>query len=71
MGIEWETDGEDVTLPDEVLVRITDEEDCSPESIDECLASWLSDEYGWLVRSASWLRAGKAESRSQIDHISV
>ena len=39
--VEWETDGEDVDLPEFVQV---------PEDLeDEQVSDWLSDEYGWLV----------------------
>lgn len=42
-NIDWETDGEVVTLPTEVDV---------PNDIDEYdIADYLSDEYGWLVNS--------------------
>ena len=45
-SVNWETDGEDVDLP--VIVEI-------PERIklDEDIADYLSNEYGWLVKSFS------------------
>lgn len=40
--IEWETDGEAVSLPTEVEV---------PDGLDDDgIAEYLSDTYGWLVR---------------------
>lgn len=42
-GIHWETDGEDVELPDSVKMYVPDGTDFD-EIIDK-----LSDEYGWLV----------------------
>lgn len=44
----WETDGKKVKLPDEVKVPITID-------ADE-VADYLSDEYGWLVKSFVWKR---------------
>ena len=41
--IKWETDGYEVSLPTEVDVPDTIEEDE--------IADYLSDEYGWLVES--------------------
>ena len=43
VNIVWETDGEDVDLPSEVTL---------PYGVDiESAAEYLSDEYGWLVKS--------------------
>ena len=46
--IVWDTDGDDVTLPDsmEVTVDVEDGDD-----LDEILADALSDETGWCVDS--------------------
>ena len=42
-GIEWETDGEDVDLPEEVEI---------PENVsDDDIADYLSDKYNFLVAS--------------------
>jgi len=42
-NIIWETDGEDVELPNEMEI---------PNSVDEEeIADYLSDETGWLVNS--------------------
>lgn len=42
-NIIWETDGEDVELPNEMEI---------PSSVDEEeIADYLSDETGWLVNS--------------------
>jgi len=41
--VYWDTDGEDVDLPEVVEV---------PEDIDdEDIADYISDEYGWCVES--------------------
>lgn len=57
-NIKWETDGEAVDLPTEVLVTeetlvskgyITEEMD--DEEKFDCLADYLSDEYGFLIAS--------------------
>lgn len=42
-NIKWETDGEAVELPSEMII---------PEEVDEDgIADYLSDETGWLVDS--------------------
>lgn len=42
--VVWETDGQDVELPESVVL---------PEDVDaednEAVCEWLSDTYGWLV----------------------
>lgn len=43
--IEWEIDGEDVDLPTEVEV--------DDDLLDDEIADYLSDTYGWLVESFS------------------
>lgn len=43
--IVWETDGEDVRLPETVFMDV--DEDIIPDG----LADALSDRYGWLVAS--------------------
>ena len=58
-GIDWETDGEDVNLPDEVIVdpeEVIDEGDM--DNLEECvnyyaseLADYLSDSFDFLVNS--------------------
>lgn len=46
INIKWETDGEDVTLPNEMEL---------PSNIDaddfDAINNYLSDETGWLVES--------------------
>lgn len=41
--VVWETDGEDVSLPEEV--------DVPGDVLPGDVADWLSDKYGWLVSS--------------------
>ena len=45
--INWDTDGESVDLPTEVIYK-SDLPSCS-EFDNECVVDWLSDEYGWCV----------------------
>ena len=41
--VNWETDGKDIDLPEKVEV---------PADIpEEEVADWLSNKYGWLVKS--------------------
>ena len=47
-GIEWETDGEDVNLPKDVVLDI--EESCSEYAV-EIAVDKASDEYGFLINS--------------------
>jgi len=42
--VTWETDGQDVDLPE--IVKVPHSDEYGP--IDEA-SDWLSDEYGWLV----------------------
>ena len=44
--IDWDTDGEDVDLPSEVIVEIDDDQDIVYDGADA-----LSDQYGWCVNS--------------------
>ena len=53
--IDWETDGEKVDLPKEVLIpdHIAEEylemDAEAPGCADEILTDYLSDRYGWLI----------------------
>lgn len=48
--IVWDTDGEQVNLPEEVTVDTAAEGIEDPEAQ---IADWLSDRYGWCVTSFS------------------
>lgn len=58
--IDWETDGEDVDLPDELIIPMEIEaRDLADRSelkrhIDTYGAGYLSDKTGWLVNSFDW-----------------
>ena len=45
INIEWETDGNEVDLPTEVIIEDYDK--------DKSYADILSDEFGWLVKSVA------------------
>jgi hypothetical protein len=47
-NIKWDTDGEDVCLPDTVRVFM------NPEDVGDRIVDFLSDDYGWLVNSLEW-----------------
>ena len=49
--IDWETDGEDIDLPAEVILEIEHDQDLD---IEEEIPEKLSDEYGWLVNHYSY-----------------
>jgi len=49
LEIKWDTDGESVQLPDEVVLTVGDDVDVDLEGADV-----LSDEYGWCVFSFNW-----------------
>lgn len=44
-SIDWETDGEEVSLPTEELVDGADDGDAAVDA--------LSDKYGWLIKNCS------------------
>ena len=46
-NIEWDTDGEDVDLPDMCWVELGVEPDESDESISDRLTDIVSDHFGW------------------------
>ena len=48
-NVEWETDGEDVDLPQSFVIELDDE--CNPR--DE-MADAISDKYGWLINGCSY-----------------
>lgn len=48
--IEWDTDGQEVDLPKEVVLDAAEEGIEDPEAE---VADWLSDRYGWLVKGFS------------------
>ena len=45
-NIDWETDGENVDLPHEIIIELENDQDPSLEGADA-----LSDQTGWLVNS--------------------
>jgi hypothetical protein len=46
-NIDWDTDGEDVTLPSELVIDPVAE---GIENPSEQVADFLSDRYGWCVK---------------------
>ena len=44
-SIDWETDGEEVSLPTEEIVDGADDADAAVDA--------LSDKYGWLIKNLS------------------
>ena len=49
--IDWDTDGEEVDLPTEAIVELTDEEVIEEMNGNNVIADKLSDEYCWLIFS--------------------
>lgn len=49
--IQWDCDAEMAGLPSSVLVTVTDQDDYEWLMSEEGPADYLSDEYGWAVRS--------------------
>tara|TARA_Y100000310_G_scaffold287389_1_gene312247 strand:+ start:1709 stop:1942 length:234 start_codon:yes stop_codon:yes gene_type:complete len=51
--IDWETDGEEIDLPDSVTIDIEELDnycDLETESqVSDAICDYLSDTYGWLV----------------------
>lgn len=50
VNIDWDTDGEEVELPSEVIIDTQAEGIENPEME---VADWLSDRFGWCVNSFS------------------
>jgi hypothetical protein len=49
---DWDTDGEEIDLPDSVTIDIEELDDFDLETelqINEAICAYLSDAYGWLV----------------------
>ena len=49
INIKWETDGEEVELPNEVELPIGIAEYNDEEANFDSINNYLSDKYGWLV----------------------
>jgi hypothetical protein len=55
--IQYDTDGEDVDLPTEIQIELSEREvsdDDDDANIEELLADAISDETGWCVESFRW-----------------
>lgn len=50
--IEWDTDGQDAGLPSELAIN-AEAEGIDLDDVSSGVADWLSDKYGWLVKSFS------------------
>lgn len=50
-NINWETDGNDIELPNEFFLELSKEELSDSEHIEETISNLLSDQTGWLVNS--------------------
>jgi len=50
-SIDWDTDGDDVDLPTEMVVDTAAE---GIEDPDTEIADWLSDKYGFCVKSVAF-----------------
>jgi len=54
-NIKWDTDGEEIDLPGEVVIEIEEEEGIDLETlVNEQGADVLSDEYGWCIFGYNW-----------------
>lgn len=51
--IKWDTDETEIELPSELTLEV-DDEDGSPDALNEFGADLLSDEKGYCVESFSW-----------------
>jgi len=52
--IVWDTDGEDVDLPEQVKFVLDIDQEVTDEDIEELVPDILSDENGFLVESYSY-----------------
>ena len=57
--IHWDTDGADADLPAEVELDLAEERIDDP---DQQLGVWLSDKFGWCVKSFSYEAISTAPS---------
>ena len=51
INIVWDTDGKKVNLPTEVEIP----KDVKFKDVDQELADWLSDQYGWCISSVDYV----------------
>ena len=58
-GIDWDTDGEEVDLPDSVTVEVDD------DSTDEDIVNAASDDQGWLIATYSRIIRHRGGRRRQ------
>jgi hypothetical protein len=59
-NINWDTDGTEVDLPDEVTLDVDDDLD-----VDEAGADVLSDHYGWCVLNFNWESSTQAPPKKE------
>jgi len=45
--IDWDTDGEEVDLPDEMTVNVSEDEELEEDEIEEYISDKISDETGF------------------------
>lgn len=63
--IDWDTDGHEVELPDELIVDIEAEGIVDP---DNHLADWLSDKYGWTVKGLVYESVAEDEPSNSVPY---
>lgn len=60
-NISWDTDGENIELPNEFFLQLSEEE-LNSENIEEAISNLLSDQTGWLVKNFEFEKLNKNEN---------
>ena len=64
MNIDWDTDGEEVDLPKELVIEMSQEYVLAYDDFDEAVSELLSDNYGWCVNGFCFEELDDPESRT-------
>lgn len=66
-NIDWDTDGEEVDLPKELVIEMCQEYVLAYEDFDEAVSELLSDNYGWCVNGFCFEELDDPESTVDTD----
>ena len=67
MNIDWDTDGEEVDLPKELVIEMSQEYVLAYDDFDEAVSELLSDNYGWCVNDFCFEELDDPESKIDTD----
>lgn len=66
-NINWDTDGEKVDLPKELVIEMSQEHVLAYEDFDEAVSELLSDNYGWCVNGFCFEELDDPEGKIDTD----